>query len=150
MLNIVMPTVKIFAWYALSEAILQTLPCSEDHMERVAGVERILAIRGDPNVQLVDASVRIKSTPDANCDASRIGHVISWSEGVLELPLTCFLSTSEVKTSPVPPWRCPTGLATHKTLKELLKWWLRLLPNTRTSHGERGMEGSWFRRLAGG
>ena len=73
--------------------------CSEDHKERVERVERILAIRGegDPNIQVGDASVRIRRTPDINGDASRIDDLISWSDGVSEPSLTCSLSTSEVK-----------------------------------------------------
>ncbi|KAJ8409159.1 hypothetical protein AAFF_G00241800 [Aldrovandia affinis] len=94
-----MSTVRRFALYAHSEAILQTLLCSEDQKERIEGVERILAIRGEggPDTQLGDSSVRTRRTPDINCDASSIGDLISWSEGVSEPPLTCFLSTSEVK-----------------------------------------------------
>ncbi|KAK1886299.1 3-deoxy-D-manno-octulosonic acid kinase [Dissostichus eleginoides] len=99
----VLDLVRRSAWYAHSEAILQTLLCSEDQKERIEerieGVERILAIRGegDPDTQLGDSSVRTRRTPDINCDASSIGDLISWSEGVSEPPLTCLLSTSEVK-----------------------------------------------------
>ncbi|KAI9530509.1 hypothetical protein NQZ68_004527 [Dissostichus eleginoides] len=51
--------------------------------ERIEGVERILAIRGegDPDNQLGDSSARNRRTPDINCDASSIGDLISWSEG---------------------------------------------------------------------
>ncbi|KAG0715733.1 hypothetical protein GWK47_000101 [Chionoecetes opilio] len=61
-LDIVMPTVKRSAWYAHSEAIFQTMLCSEDQKERIWGVERILAIRGDgdPETQLGDSSVRTR------------------------------------------------------------------------------------------
>lgn len=114
-LDIVMPTVKRSAWYAHSEALIQTLLCSEDQKERIEGVERILAIRGDgdPDTQLGDSSVRTRRTPDINCDASTIGDLISWSEGVSEPPLTCSLSTSEVKNfintpMKVPNWPCHT------------------------------------------
>jgi hypothetical protein len=98
-LDIVIPTVKRSAWYAHSEAILQTLLCSEDSKERIEGVERILAIRGDgdPDTQLGDSSVRTRRTPDINCDASRISELISWLEGVSEPPLTCSISSSELK-----------------------------------------------------
>ncbi|KAJ8352253.1 hypothetical protein SKAU_G00237290 [Synaphobranchus kaupii] len=48
-LDLVMPTVRRSAWYAHSEAILQTLLCSEDQKERIEGVERILAIKGEGN-----------------------------------------------------------------------------------------------------
>ncbi|KAJ8385803.1 hypothetical protein AAFF_G00182470 [Aldrovandia affinis] len=99
-LDLVMPTVRRSALYAHSEAILQTLLCSEDQKERIEGVERMLAIRGegDPDTQLGDSSVRTRRTPDINCDASSIGDLISWSEGVSEPPLTCFLNTSEEYT----------------------------------------------------
>ncbi|KAJ8387960.1 hypothetical protein AAFF_G00147510 [Aldrovandia affinis] len=99
-LYLVMPTVRKSAWYAHSEAILQTLLCSKDQKERIEGVERILAIRGegDPDTQLGDPSVRTRRTSDINCDASRIADLVSWSEGVSEPPLTCFLSTSEEKS----------------------------------------------------
>ncbi|KAG0718100.1 hypothetical protein GWK47_007861 [Chionoecetes opilio] len=114
-LDIVMPTVKRSVWYAHSEAILQTMLCSEDQKERFWGVERILAIRGDgdPDAQLGDSIVRTRRTPDINCDASSIGDLISWSEDVSEPPLTCSLSTSEVKNFVNTPmevlnWPCHT------------------------------------------
>ncbi|KAK1889847.1 Transcription elongation factor A protein-like 4 [Dissostichus eleginoides] len=73
-LDLMMPTVRRSAWYAHSEAILQTLLCSEDQKERIEGVERILAIRGegDPDTQLGDSTVRNRRTPDINCEASSI------------------------------------------------------------------------------
>ncbi|KAJ8414214.1 hypothetical protein AAFF_G00050840 [Aldrovandia affinis] len=114
-LDLVMPTVRRYVWHAQSEAILQTLLCSEDQKERIEGVERILAIRGegDPATQLGASSVRTRRTPDTNCDASSIGDLISWSEGVSEPPLTCFLSTLEVKNFINTPmdmlnWPCHT------------------------------------------
>ncbi|KAL3041503.1 hypothetical protein OYC64_019650 [Pagothenia borchgrevinki] len=92
---------------------VQTLLCSEDQKEIIEGV--ILAIRGegDPDTQLGDSSVRTRRTPDINCDASSIGDLISWSEGVSEPPLTCLLSTSEVKNVIKTPmevlnWPCHT------------------------------------------
>eukprot|EP00920_Eleutheroschizon_duboscqi_P022074 GHVT01053289.1.p1 GENE.GHVT01053289.1~~GHVT01053289.1.p1 ORF type:complete len:195 (-),score=0.44 GHVT01053289.1:150-692(-) len=114
-LYIVMPTVRRSAWYAHSEAIIHTLLCSEDQKERIEGVDRILAIRGEGAIQLGDSSVRTRRTPDINCDASSIGDLISWSEGVSEPPLTCFLSTSEVENfintpMEVPNWPCHTQI----------------------------------------
>ena len=107
-----MPTVKRSAWYAHSEALIQTLLCSEDQKERIKGVERILAIRGDgvPDTR-GDSWGTPLSGPEG--DASTIGDLISWSEGVSETPLTCSLSTSEVKNfinTPmmVPNWPCHT------------------------------------------
>ncbi|KAK1894408.1 ADP-ribosylation factor 1 [Dissostichus eleginoides] len=84
-LDLVMPTVRRSAWYAHSEAILQTLLCSEDQKEIIEGVERFLAIRGegDPDTQLGDSSVSTRRTPDINCDASSIGDLISWCQSHL-------------------------------------------------------------------
>ncbi|KAJ8394481.1 hypothetical protein AAFF_G00044910 [Aldrovandia affinis] len=142
-LDLVMPTVRRCAWYAHSEAILQTLLCSEDQKEMIERVERILAIRGegDPDTQLGDSSVRTRRTPDINCDASSIGDLISRSEGVSEPPLTCFLSTLEVKNFINTPmevlnWPCHTQSIERVELS--------------TSHRKRGMEGSRLRRPAGG
>ena len=108
-LDIVMPTVKRSAWYAHSEALIQTLLCSEDQKKRIEGMERILAIRGDgdPDTQLGDSSVRTRRTPDINCDASTIGDLIIWSECVSEPPLTCSLNTSEVKNFINTPMKVP-------------------------------------------
>jgi len=89
--------------------------CSEEQKERIEGMERILAIRGegDPGTQSGDSSVRTRRTPDINCDTSSTGDLISWSEGVSEPPLTCSLHTSEVNNlinipMKVPNWPCHT------------------------------------------
>ncbi|QQP41163.1 Uncharacterized protein FKW44_015445 [Caligus rogercresseyi] len=114
-LDLVMPTVRRSAWYAHSEMLIQALLCSEDQKDRINGVEKILTIRGegDPNSQLGDSSVRMRKTPEINTEATSINDLISWSDGVLEPPLTCSLSTLEVKgfiNSPmkVPNWPCHT------------------------------------------
>ena len=114
-LDIVMPTVRRSAWYAHSEALIQTMLCSEDQKERTEAVEIILAIRGtgNPDSQVGDSSVRTRRTPDIKCDASCISELINWSENVSEPPLTCSLSTTDVKKfiktpMQVPKWPCHT------------------------------------------
>ena len=47
--EMVMPTVKGSAWYAHSEAILQSMLASKDRDLRKKGVEKILEIRGEGN-----------------------------------------------------------------------------------------------------
>ena len=136
LLDLVMPTVRRSAWYTHSEAINQTLLCTKENnenKERNEGVERFLAIRekGDPDTQLGDSSVRTRRTHDINHDASSIGALISWSEDVSEPPLTCSLTTSEVK------YFIPTPM-------KVLNWRLKLLLST--SYRKRGMERSWLRR----
>ena len=114
-LECVMPTIRRSAWYAHSEMIIQTLLCSQDQKERINGVERILAIRGegDPETQLGDSSVRVRKTPELNIEATSMSDLISWSEGVSEPPLTCSLSTLQVKSLINTPmevlnWPCHT------------------------------------------
>ncbi|KAG0729664.1 hypothetical protein GWK47_029867 [Chionoecetes opilio] len=133
-----MPTVKRSIWYAHSEAILQTMLCSEDQKERIWGVEKILAIRGDgdPDPQLGDSSVRTRRTPDINCDASCIGDLISWSEDVSEPPLTCSLSTSGVKLVNTPMevlnWPCHT-----QSIERVLNGTYSTLGSPRGNHSPR-------------
>lgn len=85
-------------------------------------MERILTVRGegDPNIQLSDASVRIR-TPDVNCDASGIGDLISWSKGVLEPPPTCSLSTSEVKNFINAPMEVPNWHSNTQSIERLVQ-----------------------------
>ena len=63
--QIVMPVIQRSAWYAFSEAIIQTLVCSDDDKERQQGVEKIIALsmlrgEGNENTQLGDSSVRVR------------------------------------------------------------------------------------------
>ena len=77
-LIVVMSTIRISAWYTHSEAIIQTLLCSEDQEERTEGVEKILAIggEGDPDVHLRDFFVWIRRIPNINWYASCIRDLI--------------------------------------------------------------------------
>ena len=87
-------------------------------------MERILAIRGegDPDTQLGDSSVRSRKTPEINDDASSIGEMISWSEGVSEPPLTCIINMSELKTCINTPMEVPNWSCTLRALRGLSKW----------------------------
>lgn len=60
-----MPTVQRSAWYGHSEAILQSMLCSEDDDERKKAVELILKIReaGDRHTQIGDRSLRPRKPP---------------------------------------------------------------------------------------
>ena len=69
--------------------------------------------RREPRYSTGRLFVRLRRTSDISCDATRIGDLINWSEDVSEPPLTCSLSTSELKNfidSPmkVPDWSCHT------------------------------------------
>src|SRR6218665_177422 len=56
-------------------------------------------------------SVRLRRTPTINSRASNLLELIDWCDGLHEPPLTCKLTTAEVKKSvdepmQVPPWPC--------------------------------------------
>ena len=110
-IDLVMPTVRRSAWYAHSEAILQTQLCSEDQEERTEAVGRILTIRGQGNedTQIGDCSVRFRRTPNINPQATNLSELIDWSVDVFEPPLTCSLTRTELKKSSTPLWRCSVG-----------------------------------------
>ena len=94
-----MPVVRRSAWYAHSEAVIQTLICSDKEEERKAGIEKILEIRriGDDNVQMGNASVRPRTIPKINADAKSLIDLIDWCSGITEPPLSCSLTTAQVK-----------------------------------------------------
>jgi hypothetical protein len=98
--KIVMPTVKRSAWYGFSESVLQSMLSSEEEQERRFAVEKILQIRGegDETKQLGDSSVRPRKTPSVNTEATSLSQLIDWSSGVYEPPLTCSLTTYDIKT----------------------------------------------------
>ena len=72
---------------------------SEEEAEKSQAVQMILNIRGEENdeAQLGDFRVRSKKTPSINPDATTLSELIDWSDGVSEPPLTCSMTTVEVK-----------------------------------------------------
>jgi len=98
-LRIVMPVVRRSAWYANSEAVIQTLICSDREEERKAGIEKILEIRGNGNaeVQMGNMSLRQRITPEVNPDAKSLIDLIYWGAVTTESPLTCSLTTAQIK-----------------------------------------------------
>ncbi|ESO08337.1 hypothetical protein HELRODRAFT_169148 [Helobdella robusta] len=98
-MQIVMHVVRRSAWYAHSEAIIQTLICSDKEEERKVGIEKILETRGnaDENVQMRDMSLSQRVTPKINPDASSLLELIYWDFEMYESPLNCSLTTAQVK-----------------------------------------------------
>ena len=77
-------------WYAHSEAILQTLLCSQDEEERRFGVFKILELR--TNKDQGDTTVRPRRTPSLNRNATNLMNMIQWEKSTLYEPfLTCTL-----------------------------------------------------------
>ena len=112
-IDIVKPTVQRSSWYAFSEAILQTMLCSDNTEERKFAVDKIIQLRGegDEEIQLGNSSVRPRKTPIVNTDAESLAEMIDWSKTIFEPTLTCQLTTAEVRKivdEPmlVPQWPC--------------------------------------------
>ena len=108
--DVVMPTVKRFAWYAFSENILQTMLCSQHEAERREGVQKILEIRRIKGNQLGDKSVRSRKTPDINFHLTTLSNLIDWTDAHVP-PCTCDLSIDKLKSfirqpMEVPCWPC--------------------------------------------
>ena len=89
----VMPTVRTSAWFAHSEAILVTMLCNEEEEERTFAVLKIISIRGKQ--ELGDASLRLRTLPYLNTQATTLEKMIDW-EGATEPIVTCKLTKSEL------------------------------------------------------
>lgn len=148
-MDVVLPTIKRSAWYAFSEMIIQTLLCSDDSKERKAGVQKIVDLRGRDDDILGDLSVRPRNTPSINLSASSLLELIDWSCGVYEPPLTCKLTTSEVKKfidkpMVVPQWPCH-GQSIERCVKQVTEAAGRVYSHEKREGYIRGQEAS--RRL---
>lgn len=121
--TIVMPAVKRSAWYGFSECVLQAMLCSEDELERKDAVEKILKIRGggDEMTQLGDSNVRPRRTQNINTDAAALSQLIDWSSNVSEPPLTCYLTTSEVKAFVNKPMTVPDWPSHTQSVERCVK-----------------------------
>ena len=121
--TIVMPAVKRSAWYGFSECVLQAMLCSKDEQERKDAVEKILKIRGggDEMTQVGVSSVRPRKTPTINTDATTLSQLIDWSSNVFEPPLTCSLTTAEVKEFAKKPMTVPDWPSHTQSVERCVK-----------------------------
>ena len=122
--DIVMPTVRRGAWYAHSESVLQAMLCSEVEEERKSAVDKIVEIRGDGDeeVQRGDDSVRDRKTPNINENATKLADLIDWNvEAVTEPPLTCSLTTMEVRQFLDSPMAVPAWPSHTQSVERLVK-----------------------------
>ena len=96
MKDIVIPYVRLGAWFAHPEAILISLLSSAVSEEREFAVGQILSIRGDSD--LGDMSVRARVTPFLNIDATTLIGMIDWNKEKIHEPVfTCKLKKSEIQ-----------------------------------------------------
>ena len=120
--KIVNPFIKTGSWVAHSEAILQTMLCSEKVEERSQAVEKILNIRGegDEDTQTGNSYVRPRKTPDINPDASSLTDLIDWTS-VSEPPLTCNLTTAAVRAFVDCPMEVPNWPSHTQSVERCIK-----------------------------
>ena len=118
-------------------------------MECVIGVERVLAIRGqgNPDTQLGDSSIRVRSTLILNFNAKKLVDLIDWSDDAIsEPPLTCSLTTTELRKlidSPmeVPKWPCHTQ-SVERVIKMVTEASAKYFSHEKRDGGIRGQEAS--------
>ena len=122
-IGIVMPTVKRGAWYAHPESVLQTMLCSEVEQERRFAVDKIVELRGegDEDTQVGDRSVRDRKAHDINEHATKLADLIDWSEKLTEPPLTCSLTTKNIKEFVASPMKVPDWPSHTQSVERLVK-----------------------------
>ena len=91
--TILMPYLRTSSWYAHSEAVLQTMLCSEDQEERIFAVTKILKIRGKE--EFGKTKPRYRKLPQLNTEAKNLLELISWNRAHEPL-LTCNMSKKEI------------------------------------------------------
>ena len=109
---------------AHSESVLQAMLCSEVEEERKSAVDKIVEIRGDGDeeVQRGDDSVRDRKTPNINENATKLADLIDWNvEAVTEPPLTCSLTTMEVRQFLDSPMAVPAWPSHTQSVERLVK-----------------------------
>ena len=86
--DIVTVYVKSSAWYSHSECLLLSLLASKDQEDRKFAVDQILKKRGDQ--EFGDMSVRKRTNPKINMDATNLRDLIRWDSGEVSEPsFTC-------------------------------------------------------------
>jgi hypothetical protein len=118
--SLVAPQVARGAWFSHSEAVLQTLLCSEDTEERNFAVHIIFIVRN--GAEKGDLGTRKRVHGDTfNPKAKKC----SWDSNVFEPVLTCSLSLEEIKefrnTPMVVPYRPVHGQSMERVVKEVTR-----------------------------
>ena len=118
--EILLPYLKTSSWYAHSEAILQTMLCSEDQSEREFAVKKILKIRGKE--ALGKTAPRSRKLPKLNVDATSLVDLIDWKRSHEPL-LTCHLTKEEIKEflhqPMIVPYYCGHTQPIERAVKEV-------------------------------
>ena len=120
--NLVAPHIARGAWFSHSEAVLQTLLCSDDSDERNFAVDIILKVRN--GAEKGDLSTRKRVHGDTfNPNARELVQLCSWDSNVFEPVLTCTLSLDEIKEFRITPMTVPyrPGQSMERVVKEVTR-----------------------------
>ena len=90
----VMVTVRSSAWFAHSEAILQTMLCSSDQEERLYAINKIKDIRGSE--EFGDKSLRQRKLPFLHTEAKKLQDINSWDDAHEPLS-TCDMTIDQIE-----------------------------------------------------
>ena len=121
---IVAPHIARSAWYSHSEAVLQTLLCSEDKEERKFAVDTIIKLRGEEKFGNLSNRIRVHGE-SFNPDADKLVELCSWNENVYEPVLICSLATNDLdvflEKPMVVPYRPVHGQSMERAVKEVTR-----------------------------
>jgi hypothetical protein len=123
--DIVAPHIARSAWYSHSEAVLQTLLCSEDKEERDFAVERICSLRQGNDQGDLSYRVRVHSK-SFNPKATKLTELCAWDKDIVHEPvLTCSLTLEDIKkfsdTPMVVPYRPGHGQSMERAVKQVTR-----------------------------
>ena len=120
--ELVAPTVARSAWYSHSEAVLQTMLCSEDENERGFAVDMIVKLRKGNDQGDLGNRARIH-IDFFNNSAEKLVELCSWDSNVYEPVLTCYMTVAEIKEFKerpmVVPYRPLHGQSIERAVKEV-------------------------------
>ena len=122
--DLVAPHIQRSAWYSHSEAVLQTLLCSEDREERVFAVDKIRELREGNERGDLRNRIRVHGE-NFNPEATTLTDLCSWDSNVFEPVLTCSMSLQEIsdltENSMIVPDRPVHGQGMERMVKQVTR-----------------------------
>ena len=110
------------AWYSHSESILQSMLCSEQEEERRWGVNRIISLREGGEDRTGNNQQRSRRTSELNFQATSLRELIDWDkENVHEPPLTCHLTTADLRHFYTTPMEVPSWSTHTQAVERIVK-----------------------------
>lgn len=116
--GILVPYLRTSSWYAHSEAILQTMICSQEAEERSFAVRMILKLRGERKSGMTQP--RPRKLPVLNTEATTLEGLIEWNEAH-EPVLTCSLSRQDIEDFKDKPMEVPYFCGHTQPIERVIK-----------------------------